>query len=224
MSAQPPDTKNDWFDPAVAAYVAAHTTQPDEVLRDLRDETLSALPDRALMQVSADQGALLTLLTGLTDATFAVELGTFTGYSAISIARGLRAGGKLLCCDVNEEFTAVARRAWERAGVADRIELRIAPAIETLQSLPPDEHIDLAFIDADKPSYAAYWDELTPRLKPGGLLLVDNTLWSGRVADSEADDATVVVMREFNDKVAADDRMLSYILPVADGLTIARKR
>jgi caffeoyl-CoA O-methyltransferase len=224
MSAQPPDTKNDWFDPAVAAYVAAHTTQPDEVLRDLRDETLAALPDRAMMQVSADQGALLTLLTGLTDATVAIELGTFTGYSAISIARGLAPGGTLLCCDVSEEFTAVARRAWDRAGVADRIELRIAPALDTLRSLPADEHVDLAFIDADKPSYPAYWDELVPRLKLGGLLLVDNTLWSGRVADPAADDATVAVMREFNDKVAADDRMLSYILPVADGLTIARKR
>ena len=176
------------------------------------------------MQVSADQGALLTLLTGLTGAEFAVEVGTFTGYSSISIARGLRPDGRLLCCDVSEEFTRFAREAWEQAGVSDRIDLRIAPALETLRGLPETEHIDVAFIDADKDGYGAYWDELVPRMRVGGLLLVDNVLWSGRVVDpDEADDAMVRVIMAFNDKVASDPRVTSYILPIADGLTLARK-
>lgn len=216
--------KNEWFDPAVAAYVADHSAPPDDVLRDLRDETREATGNRAGMQVSADQGALLTLLAGLTDGRFAVEVGTFTGYSSICITRGLHPDGRLLCCDVSEEFTAIARRAWERAGLSDRIELRLAPALDTLRALPADEHVDLAFIDADKEGYAAYWDELVPRVKPGGLLLVDNVLWSGRVADPSADDETTAAIRAFNDKVRADDRVVSHILPVADGLTIARKR
>ena len=141
-----------------------------------------------MMQVSADQGALLTILTRLAGATFAVEVGTFTGYSSICIARGLQPGGRLLCCDVSEEYTAIARRAWERAGVADRIELRLAPALETLRALPAGETIDVAFIDADKPNYVNYYEELLPRVRRGGLILADNTLWSGRVADAAADD------------------------------------
>jgi len=216
--------KNDWFDPAVAAYVAERAAPPDEVLTALRDETREATGNRAGMQISADQGSLLTLLTRLTDGRRAVEVGTFTGYSSICIARGLQPEGRLLCCDVSEEFTALARRAWERAGLGDRIELRLAPAIETLRALPSDEHLDLAFIDADKEGYASYWDELVPRIKPGGLLLVDNVLWSGRVADPAADDETTAAIRAFNDKVFADDRVDSQILPIADGLTLARKR
>jgi len=216
--------KNDWFDPRVAGYVADHAAAPDDVLHDLRAETREATGGAAGMQISADQGALLTLLTGLSGAGFAVEVGTFTGYSSICIARGLRPGGRLLCCDVSEEFTAIARRAWERAGLTDRIELRLAPAAETLGALPDGEHIDLAFIDADKEGYPTYWEALVPRLRPGGLLLVDNVLWSGRVADPGADDDTTTVIRAFNDLVAADDRVESVILPVADGLTLARKR
>lgn len=214
---------NGWLDTAIVEYVAARTAQPDDVLADLREETARALGRTSMMQVSADQGALLTLLTGLTGATFAVEVGTFTGYSSISIARGLRPEGRLLCCDVSEEWTATARTAWERAGLSDRIELRIAPAADTLRSLPDTEHIDLAFIDADKPGYPTYWDELVPRMRPGGLLMVDNTLWSGDVADPSVDDETTQAIRAFNDKVAADERTLSYILPIADGLTLARK-
>lgn len=217
------DLESPWLDPSISAYLAAHTTQPDDVLVNLRAETAAALGRASVMQISPDQGALLTLLTGLTGATFAVEVGTFTGYSSISIARGLRPEGRLLCCDVSEEYTATARTAWDRAGLAERIELRIAPALETLQTLPSHEHVDLVFIDADKPSYAAYWDELVPRVRQGGLLLVDNTLWSGRVTDPDTDDETTTVIRAFNDKVAADPRVVSYILPIADGLTIARK-
>ncbi|WP_117001019.1 O-methyltransferase [Desertimonas flava] len=216
-------SENGWLDAAIVEYVAARAAQPDGVLQDLRDETAQALGRAAVMQVSADQGALLTLLTGLTGATFAVEVGTFTGYSSISIARGLRPEGRLLCCDVSEEYTASARAAWDRAGLADRIELRIGPAADTLRSLPETEHIDVAFIDADKPGYATYWDELVPRVRQGGLLMVDNTLWSGSVADPSVDDETTQTIRAFNDKVAADERTLSYILPIADGLTVARK-
>ena len=176
------------------------------------------------MQIGADQGALLTLLTRLVGATSAVEVGTFTGYSSISIARGLAPGGRLLCCDVSEEFTALAREAWAEAGLTDVIELRIAPAIETLRALPDDPTIDLVFIDADKGGYASYFEELLPRVRPGGLLLVDNTLWSGRVVDDTADDADTVAIKAFNDAVAADDRVESYLLPIGDGLTLIRKR
>ena len=207
----------------IAAYIGAHAAAPDEVLRDLQRRT-AELGRAAAMQVSGDEGALLTLLTRLVGATNAVEVGTFTGYSSVCIARGLAPGGHLLCCDVSEEYTALARDAWAAAGLDDRIELRVAPAIETLRSLPTDASIDLAFIDADKPSYTAYYDELVPRLRSGGVVLADNTLWSGRVADPAADDESTVAIRAFNDRVSADDRVESCILPVSDGLTLIRKR
>jgi predicted O-methyltransferase YrrM len=205
-------------------YVVDHGTWPvDEVLADLQAET-AALGPIAGMQVGPDQGQLLTLLTRIAGARRAVEVGTFTGYSSLCIARGLEPGGTLLCCDVNEEWTALARRAWARAGLDDRIELRIAPALVTLRALPSYSDIDLVFIDADKPGYVSYWDELVPRVRPGGLLLADNVLWSGRIADPEADDANAVALRAFNDHVAADARVEVAMLPAFDGLTIARKR
>ena len=216
---------NDWTDPTIAQYVAARAKpRPDAVLAELRAET-AALGHVSGMQVGSDQGSLLTALTRLAAASSAVELGTFTGYSAICIARGLEPGGKLLCCDVSEEYTAIARRAWERAGVADRIELRIAPALETLRAWPAETTIDVAFVDADKSNYVNYYDELLPRMRPGGLILADNTLWSGRVAvPPTADDAdNLVAIRQFNDRVADDDRVASYILPIADGLTVIVK-
>jgi caffeoyl-CoA O-methyltransferase len=206
-------------------YAVAHGSWPeDPVLRDLREET-AALGAVASMQIGADEGQLLTLFGRLVGARRAVELGTFTGYSSLCIARGLEAGGTLLCCDVSEEWTAMARKAWDRAGLADRIELRIAPAIETLRSLPTEPAIDLAFIDADKGGYGAYWDELVPRVRPGGVLLADNVLWSGRVADGDGDeDENVRAIREFNDRVAADDRVDVVVLTAFDGLNIARRR
>lgn len=219
-----PKSESPWLDPAIARYVAARTARPDEVLVDLARETAAATDDLAIMQISPDQGALLGLLTGLVGAERAIEVGTFTGYSAICVARALRPGGHLLCCDVSEEWTAIAQRAWERAGLTDRIELRLGPALDTLRALPTDPVIDLAFVDADKPNYLAYYDELVPRLRPGGLLCADNTLWSGAVADPAADDANTVALREFNDHVAGDERVESYILPIADGLTLVRKR
>jgi caffeoyl-CoA O-methyltransferase len=217
--------QGDWIDGDIAGYIGQRATpRPDEVLTELRAET-EALGDVSMMQVGSDQGSLLTALTRLAAARSAVEVGTFTGYSSICIARGLQPGGRLLCCDVSEEYTAIARRAWERAGVADRIELRIAPALETLRALPLEATIDVAFIDADKPNYVNYYDELLPRVRPGGLILADNTLWSGRVADSPAADdaANLVAIRRFNDHVAADARVANYLLPIGDGLTLIVK-
>jgi caffeoyl-CoA O-methyltransferase len=216
-------SESPWLDPVIARYVAARTEAPDEVLADLIRETSEATGDRAGMQIAPDQGALLSLLVRLVGVQQAVEVGTFTGYSSICIARALAPGGSLLCCDVSEHWTDIARRAWDRAGVAGRIELRLAPALDTLGALPSDHAIDFAFIDADKGRYLAYYSELLERLRPGGLICADNTLWSGAVAH-ETDDADTAALQEFNDHVAADVRVESYILPVADGLTLIRKR
>jgi caffeoyl-CoA O-methyltransferase len=208
----------------VRSYAVEHgTSQPDEVMRRLRAET-TALGDVAGMQIGEDQGQLLTMLTRLVGARRAVEVGTFTGYSSLCIARGLADGGSLLCCDVSQEWTSIARRAWSDAGLADRIELRLAPALDTLRALPQEADIDLVFIDADKPGYAAYWAELVPRVRPGGLLLVDNVLWSGRIADPEVSDTNTDALRRFNDLVATDDRVEVVVLTAFDGLTIARRR
>ena len=151
-------------------------------------------------------------------------MGTFTGYSSICIARGLAPGGRLLCCDVSEQYTAVAREAWAEAGVDDRIELRIAPALETLRALATDPVVDFAFIDAEKSEYPAYYEELLARLRPGGLIVVDNTLWSGTVVHEAPGDERTEAIKHFNELVADDDRVDSYILPVSDGMTLITKR
>jgi caffeoyl-CoA O-methyltransferase len=164
------------------------------------------------------------MMARLVQARRSVEVGTFTGYSSLCIARGLVDGGSLLCCDVSEEWTAIAKRAWERAGLTDRIQLRLDPAIKTLRSLPTDADIDLVFIDADKPGYISYWDELVPRVRQGGVLLADNVLWSGDIVEDSIDDPNAVALRAFNDRVAADHRVEVVVLPAFDGLTIARKR
>jgi caffeoyl-CoA O-methyltransferase len=208
----------------VRDYAVAHGSWfPDDVVRQLQTET-QALGNVAGMQIGDDEGQLLTMLAGLVGARRAVEVGTFTGYSSLCIARGLADGGSLLCCDVSEEWTAIGVRAWERAGLRDRIELRIAPALESLRALPAEADIDLVFIDADKPGYAAYWRELLPRVRQGGILLADNVLWSGEIVDASVTDANVSAIRDFNDKVAADERVDVVVLPAFDGLTIARKR
>ena len=209
--------------PEIHEYLVAHGTPPDELERALIEET-AGLGAISMMQIAPEQGALLHILTKLLRARSAVEVGTFTGYSALSIARGLGEGGHLLCCDVSEEWTSIARRYWERAGVADRIELRIAPALETLRSLPNDRTIDLAFIDADKPNYIGYYEELVPRMRTNGLLLVDNVLWSGSVVDPDAKDDNVEAIRRFNDHLAADGRVEAVMVPVSDGITLARVR
>jgi caffeoyl-CoA O-methyltransferase len=208
----------------VRSYAVAHGSwRPDAVVRDLQAET-AELGDVAGMQIGDDQGQLLTMLTRLTGARRAVEVGTFTGYSSMCIARGLAEGGFLLCCDVSEEWTEIARRAWASAGLADRIELRIAPALDTLRALPAAPDIDLVFIDADKPGYPAYWAELVPRVRSGGLLLADNVLRNGEIADPDVDDENTTALRAFNDLVASDDRVDTVVLTAFDGLTIARRR
>jgi predicted O-methyltransferase YrrM len=207
----------------VREYAVGHSSwRPDDIADQLRSET-QALGDVAGMQIGDDQGQLLTMMARLVGARRAVEVGTFTGYSSLCIARGLAEGGSLLCCDISEDWTAIGVRAWERAGLRNRIELRIAPALQTLSALPDKADIDLVFIDADKPGYAAYWDELVPRVREGGVLLADNVLWSGEIVDASVTDDNIAALRAFNDKVAADGRVEVVVLPAFDGLTIARK-
>jgi caffeoyl-CoA O-methyltransferase len=207
----------------IHAYLVAHGTPPDAVLQGLIAET-RALGDVSVMQIAPEQGAFMTLIARAIGARRAVEVGTFTGLSTLCLARGLPADGELIACDVSEEWTAVGRPYWERAGVADRIDLRIGPAADTLRALPPEETIDIAFIDADKPGYPVYYEELLKRTRPGGLILVDNVLWMGRVADPDVDDEQTRAIRGFNDLVAADERVDCVMLPVSDGLTLLRKR
>jgi predicted O-methyltransferase YrrM len=217
------EPKSFFLSPEIQSYLVAHGMPPDAVLRELAAETARIGP-LARMQVAPEQGAFLTFLTRLIGARRAIEVGTFTGYSAVCIARGLPPDGKLLCCDVSEEWTAIARRFFEKAGVASRVELRIAPAAETLRALPEQADFDLAFIDADKPGYTVYYEEILRRLRPGGLILVDNVLWSGAVVDPEARDASTLAIRAFNDLVAADERVDRVMIPLSDGLTLVRKR
>ena len=209
--------------PELYDYVVAHNPAPDPVLRDLAAET-AALGPVSLMQVSIEQGAFLTFLARVLGARRAIEVGTFTGYSAIAIARGLAAGGQLLCCDVSEEWTGIARRYFARAGLDDRITLRIAPALETLRALPNKPEIDLAFIDADKTSYLAYYEELLPRLSPNGVLVFDNVLWMGAVVDPTDQSESTAAIRALNDALAADPRVEAVMLPVSDGITLVRRR
>jgi len=209
--------------PPLYAYLVAHNPPQDDVLRDLAAET-AALGPVSMMQIAVEQGAFLTMLGHVIGARRAIEVGTFTGYSAISIARGLAPGGRLLCCDVNDEWTDIARRYWTRAGLADRIELKLGPAIDTLRALPRTADVDVVFIDADKTSYRAYYEELLPRLSPRGVMVFDNVLWGGNVIDAGDQDESTVALRELNDFVARDPRVESVMLPVADGLTLVRRR
>ena len=206
----------------VQEYLVAHGAGIDPIAQELIDVT-AELGRVSGMQIAPEQGAFMTMLTRLLDVQFAVEVGTFTGYSALSIARGLAPGGRLLCCDVSDEWVSIGRPFWERAGVADRIEVVIAPAAETLAALPDDPPIDLAFIDADKRSYQTYYEEIVRRLSPKGIILVDNVLWAGRVADPNADleeNPDTANIREFNASVVADPRTAQVMLPISDGLTL----
>jgi caffeoyl-CoA O-methyltransferase len=215
--------KSEFLPEALGAYVEAHANPADGLLRELAEYN-AGLGRVSSMQISAAQGAFMTLLARVVAPRFAVEVGTFTGYSSICVARALAPDGKLLCCDVSEEWTSIAQKYWERAAVADRIELRLAPAAETLAALPQEQSIDWAFIDADKQGYRTYWDEIVPRLRPGGLVLVDNVLWSGKVVDPSVTDDDTLALRAFNDYVLTDNRMETVLLPLADGLTVARRR
>jgi caffeoyl-CoA O-methyltransferase len=211
------------LDETLQRYVVDHSSPLDSVQQSLVTRT-AELGRAAGMQIGAEQAQLLTILVRALGAKQAVEVGTFTGFSALAIARGLAPGGKLLCCDVSEEWTSIGRKAWAEAGLDDRIELRLAPAADTLRALPQEETIDFAFIDADKASYWTYYSELITRLRPGGVIAVDNVLWSGSVTDPSDTSVDTVALREFNDRLVADDRVDVTMLPVGDGVTLACKR
>jgi caffeoyl-CoA O-methyltransferase len=206
--------------PELQDYIASHSSPPDQVLQELSRETAERYPQHAHMQVDPVQGSLLTVFARAAKARLAIEIGTFTGYSSICIARGLVPGGKLICCDISDEWTSVARKYWEKAGVDGRIDLRLGPALDTIRSFPAEPMFDLAFIDADKNGYPAYWLALVPRMRPGGLLLADNAFWGGEVVGF-AGDGRVMYVREFNDLAAADPRVDLALTPIADGLLVA---
>jgi caffeoyl-CoA O-methyltransferase len=209
--------------PNLHAYLVAHSSPPDALLQDLITETAERFPGNVIYQIGPEQGTFMTMLAGLIGARQAIEVGTFTGYSSVCLARGLADGGKLLCCDISEEWTSLARIYWQKAGLADRIELRLGPALDTLRTLPPGPAFDLAFIDADKRGYRGYWEELVPRMRPGGVILVDNTLLHGRIFEASPDPDALAI-KEFNDYVLTDDRVELVMLPVGDGLTLARAK
>lgn len=209
--------------PELYQYVLDHNPPLDAVQRDLVELTHARFPDSANMQSAQEQGPLLAFLVRLVGARHVVEVGTFTGFSSLSMARALPPDGTLVALDVSEEWTAYAREAWEKGGVADRVELRLGPARESLRAMPAEPHIDLAYLDADKEGYIAYWEELVPRMRPGGLIVVDNVLYGGRVVDPGAVGGAAAI-RAFNDHVVGDARMDSVLLTVADGLTVARRR
>jgi caffeoyl-CoA O-methyltransferase len=203
-------------------YLVAHGAPPDAIQRALIEET-AKLGRVAGMQIAPDQGAFMTWLARTLGAKQAVEVGVFTGYSTLCLARGLPEDGRVLALDVSKEWTAIGRRHWEQAGVADRIELRIGPALDALQALPREPRFDLAFIDADKTGYAGYVEEILPRLRPGGVILVDNVLWAGAVVNPERQDPDTLAIRAFNDQMARDPRVDPVMIPLSDGLTLLRK-
>ncbi|HEY8691217.1 MAG TPA: O-methyltransferase [Chloroflexota bacterium] len=219
----PSRTRLRFIDEAISHYASAHSSGPDAVQIDLQKVTQERTGRSAGMQIGDDQAVLMETIVRAMGVRHAIELGTFTGYSSIAIARGLVPGGHLLCCDVSEEWTSIAREYWARAGVADRIELRIGHGIETLRSLPEDGQFDFAFVDADKPGYPDYFRELLPRLRTGGLILADNTLLSGRVLDDANHDDNVEAIREFNKLVASDPRVRVVLVPIGDGVSFIRK-
>lgn len=205
-------------------YILKFGFRDDALLQELRAET--AKQPASQMQISPEQGQFMALLTQLTGAKRALEIGTFTGYSSISVARALPADGKLICFDVSKEYTDIARRYWAKAGLDGKIELRLGPAVETLKDLAKTEagKFDLAFIDANKTDYRNYYEVVLTLLRPGGAVLIDNVLWSGDVADPKNKEEETVILRDLNAFIASDNRVDFVLLPIADGLTIARKR
>ena len=206
---------------AVVDYVRRYGVREPGVLARLRERT--APMEMANMQIGPDQGAFMATIVRLVGARRILEIGTFTGYSSTVMALAMPPDGRMLCCDVSREWTDIAREAWQEAGVAERIELRLGPAVETVASLE-DASFDLAFIDADKPSYDAYYEGCLRVVRPGGLIMIDNTLWSGRVADPSENDEQVTAIRALNEKISSDERVDPVILPIGDGLTLARVR
>lgn len=213
------------FPEDVERYVALEISRESPLQQRLRAET-HALP-MGMMQVSADQGALLALLARITGARRAIEIGTFTGYSALAVAQALPADGKLVCCDISEEWTRIARRYWEEAGVASRIDLRLGPALDTLDGLLRDhgaDSFDFAFIDADKSHYDRYYESCLKLVRAGGLITLDNMLWGGKVVQPDVHDADTDALRELNAKIRDDTRVDACLLTVGDGVMLARKR
>ena len=210
---------------SVHAYLVDRGVREPDVMRRLREET-QALP-MARMQISPEQGQFMTLLTEMLGVERALEVGTFTGYSALAVARALPENGELVACDVSEEWTAIGQRYWAEAGVSERIDLRIGPAVETLRCLVQGGgagSFDLAFIDADKSNYLHYYELSLELLRIGGVVAVDNVLWSGSVADPSNQEEDTVAIRELNDRLKIDERVTVSMLPLGDGLTLARKR
>jgi caffeoyl-CoA O-methyltransferase len=205
------------------AYMLAHNPPLDDVQRELIETTYEKFPGAAGMQSAEEQAPLLAFLIRLTGARHIVEVGTFTGFSSLAMAQALPADGRLIACDISEDWTAYAREAWAKAGVADRVELRIAPALDTLRAMPDEPHIDMVYLDADKENYIPYWEQLVPRMRQNGLMVVDNVLFHGAVTDPAATGAAAAI-KEFNEHAAGDKRMESVMLTVSDGLTLARKR
>ena len=206
-------------------YLLSVSLREPQLLLDLREET-AALP-AAGMQISPEQGQFMALLVRLMGARRCLEVGVFTGYSSLVVALALPEDGRIVACDVSEKWTAIARNYWRAAGVDHKIDLRLAPAVATLDELIAQGEsgtFDLAFIDADKASYLDYYERALALLRPGGLIMVDNTLWDGRVVDPEVSDADTVAIRHFNETVHADQRVDMSLLPIGDGLTLARKR
>lgn len=209
----------------VHAYVLRWGLHEPAVMVRLREET--ALHPRAQMQIAPEQGAVLGLLVELIGARLCLEIGTFTGYSSLAVALAMPEDGRIVCCDVSEEYTSVARRYWAEAGVAHKVDLRIGPAVETLDALVAGGAagtFDLAFIDADKPGYPGYWERCVALVRPGGLIAIDNVLWGGAVADPSDTDEHTEILRRVNETVASDPRVRHVILAIADGMTIARRR
>lgn len=206
-------------------YLHAVSLREPALLARLREET-AALPE-ARMQIAPEQGQFMAMLVRVMNAREILEIGTFTGYSALAMALALPPDGHIVACDVSAEWTAIGRRYWREAGVAERIELRLAPAIETLEALLADggeDRFDFAFIDADKSGYHAYYEACLKLVRPGGLIVVDNTLWDGRVADDSVQDANTRAIRAFNAALHDDVRIDLSLVPIGDGLTLARRR
>jgi predicted O-methyltransferase YrrM len=207
----------------ISRYIAEHAVREPEILRELRAAT-SSLPN-AGMQIGADQGQFMALLVQAMGARNCLEIGTFTGYSALAVALAIPENGRIVCCDISEEWTAIGRSFWKKAGVDRKIDLRIGPALRTLDELRKEtQSFDFVFIDADKSNYANYYEACLPMLRRGGILAVDNTLWSGWVADRGHHDDVTVALRKFNDKLHADDRVEIALLPLGDGVTLALKK
>jgi predicted O-methyltransferase YrrM len=219
-------SRNVFISEALYDYLLKTTSREPEIMARLREETAERFPEKASMQIGPDQAQFMALLARTIGAEKTLEIGVFTGYSSLAIAFAIPLHGRIFACDINDDWTRVARKYWEEAGVLNKIALHVAPALQSLQALIDSGHrgtFDLAFIDADKPNYDNYYEFCIKLVRPGGLILVDNTLWSGRVADTSVSDDDTRALRALNEKIGNDERVEPALLTVGDGLTVARK-